>query len=138
MSRILFYAKPGCIGNRRQRRELERAGHQVDEIDLLAYPWSRDRLTPFLRDLTVADWFNRSAPAIKNGVLNPDQLDAEVALGLLLQEPLLIRRPLMQIGEHYLAGFDPQLLQALLGTPLAGQEACPRPVVEDERGDCAK
>lgn len=127
MASIMFYAKPGCRGNRRQRQALERAGHRVEEVDLLRFPWSAATLMPFLRGAAVGDWFNRSAPAIKSGAVRPEQLAAEAALALLLAQPLLIRRPLLRVEGQHLLGFDPERLAALLGTALTGQEACPHP-----------
>ena len=62
----------------------------------------------------MADWFNRSAPAVKSGEVVPERLDAEQALALMLQEPLLIRRPLMELGALRQSGFVPgPVLEAL-------------------------
>ena len=55
MTHLVFFEKPGCGGNARQRATLEAAGHT---------------------------------------------LDADTALTLLIQEPLQIRRPLMQRGDN--------------------------------------
>ena len=64
------------------------------------------RLLSFFDDLPVAQWFNRSAPAVKTGDIVPEQLDAATALALLQDDPLLIRRPLMEVGERAQVGFD--------------------------------
>lgn len=114
MKTILFYEKPGCVNNARQKQLLQEAGYQVDARNLLAEVWTAERLTPFFGGLPVADWFNRSAPQIKGGLVIPELLDAGQAMQLLLMEPLLIRRPLMQIGEQRLIGFETdQVNQAL-------------------------
>ncbi len=47
MTAIVFYEKPGCLTNARQRRLLEAAGHQVVRRDLLAEPWTAGRLRDF-------------------------------------------------------------------------------------------
>lgn len=64
----------------------------------------------------VAQWFNRAAPRVKGGEVVPEALDAESALTLLLQEHLLIRRPLMQRpdGER-LVGFDTSAVERFVG-----------------------
>lgn len=116
MSRIVFYEKPGCAGNARQRAWLEQAGHVVDARDLLQHAWTRDGLLEFLAALPVADWFNLAAPALKSGLLDPAAIDAETALGLLLSEPLLIRRPLMRRPDGAtLVGFDAARVAAWIG-----------------------
>ena len=96
MVQIVFFEKPGCAGNARQRKLLEVAGHTLDRRDLLTAPWTRDALLAFLAPLPVAQWFNRAAPRIKSGDVVPEQLSAESALTQLLAEPLLIRRPLIR------------------------------------------
>jgi len=115
MAVITFFEKPGCINNARQKKVLKNAGHQLIERDLLAEPWSAGRLRPFFKSLRVADWFNRSAPRIKSGEIIPERIDADSALKLMVEDPLLIRRPLMVSGSLYLSGFDPDEVAAMLG-----------------------
>ena len=114
MTRIVFYAKPGCATNARQQRLLRAAGIDLEVRDLLGEPWRAETLAPFLAGRPVADWFNRAAPAVKSGEVDPERLDAEAALALLLASPILIRRPLIRLGAHHLAGFDVTALNALL------------------------
>lgn len=116
MTDIVFYEKPGCGGNARQRALLESAGHTLTRRNLLTAPWTRDTLLPFLAPLPVAQWFNRAAPRVKGGEIVPEALDAEAALALLLAEPLLIRRPLMQRPDGArLVGFELAEVAAFVG-----------------------
>ena len=128
MATLLFYEKPGCGGNARQRALLEDAGHTLQRRNLLTTPWTRDSLLAWLSPLPVADWFNRAAPRIKSGELVPEALDTEAALAALLAEPLLIRRPLMQRDDGArLVGFDLAAVQAFVGlaSPARGSlEGC--------------
>jgi nitrogenase-associated protein len=117
MTHIVFYEKPGCGGNARQRTALVAAGHTLDRRNLLTAHWTPDKLLVFLAPLPVADWFNRAAPQVKSGEVRPETLDTGTALALLLQEPLLIRRPLMQRTDtdsrH--VGFDTAAVDAWVG-----------------------
>ena len=116
MTRIVFYEKPGCGGNAQQRALLETAGHTLERRNLLTSPWSRETLLEFLWPVPVAQWFNRAAPRIKDGEIVPERLDAEAALALLLAEPLLIRRPLMQREDGArLVGFDTAQVERFVG-----------------------
>lgn len=94
---VVFYEKPGCASNARQKRALQAAGCDVRAHDLLREPWTAARLRAFLEPLPVAQWFNPAAPPVKSGQINPAALTAEAALALLLDEPLLIRRPLIEV-----------------------------------------
>jgi nitrogenase-associated protein len=117
MTHLVFFEKPGCGGNARQRAALAAAGHTFEQRNLLTTHWTSESLLAFLAPLPVSDWFNRAAPRVKNGEVQPDLLDADTALALLLGEPLLIRRPLMQrandLSRH--VGFETAAVDAWVG-----------------------
>jgi nitrogenase-associated protein len=115
MANVIFYEKPGCINNTKQKALLQAAGHQVQAHNLLIEAWTVENLRLFLGTLPVADWFNRSAPAVKAGDVIPETLDAETALLMMVQNPLLIRRPLMQVGDRRSIGFDVAIIDAWIG-----------------------
>lgn len=105
MATVIFYEKPGCINNTQQKALLEAAGHTVKARNLLTEHWTVETLRPFFGDLPVAEWFNYSAPRIKSGEVIPRELDEQTALNLMLNDPLLIRRPLIQVGIRQEVGF---------------------------------
>jgi nitrogenase-associated protein len=117
MTHIVFYEKPGCGGNARQRTALLAAGHTLEQRNLLTAHWTAPALLAFLAPLPVPDWFNRAAPRIKSGEVQPEALDADTALALLLKEPLLIRRPLMQRSDNDSrhVGFETAAVEAWVG-----------------------
>jgi nitrogenase-associated protein len=82
--------------------------------DLLSEPWTGPRLGAFLEHLPVSHWFNPAAPRIKSGEIDPAVHDRHSALALLLADPLLIRRPLLDTEFGKTAGFDdPRVLKPL-------------------------
>src|SRR5487761_2154008 len=115
MATVIFFEKPGCSSNIRQKRWLAASGHTVLAKDLLTENWRKDELRPFFGELPVAQWFNPAAPRIKSGEVNPAELDADTALSMMIKEPLLIRRPLMRVGDIYRAGFDAEAINRWLG-----------------------
>jgi nitrogenase-associated protein len=117
MTHIVFFEKPGWGGNARQRAALEAAGQTLERRNLLSAPWTTESLLAFLGPLPVSDWFNRAAPGVKSGEIQPEALDSETALALLLKEPLLIRRPLMQRSDNESrhVGFDTAAVNAWVG-----------------------
>jgi nitrogenase-associated protein len=121
MARLSFWEKPGCGGNARQKALLAAAGHELVVKSLLAEPWTAERLLQFLGPLPVAEWFNLAAPRVKSGEVNPARVTREEALALLLAEPLLIRRPLMELAEPVagqaprMVGFDTERVAAWIG-----------------------
>lgn len=127
---IEFWEKPGCMGNARQKALLATSSCQVVPRSLPDHAWTRQDLSQFLEGLPVADWFNRSARRVKDGEVNPDALDAEAAWSLLLADPILVRRPLLKIGEDRHAGFDLDWIEARIG-PLPSTERVQRVRGED-------
>ncbi|HKB60508.1 MAG TPA: ArsC/Spx/MgsR family protein [Gallionellaceae bacterium] len=128
MAKVIFYEKPGCGNNARQKALLAAAGHEVDARNLLTEPWTETVLLSFFGDRPVAEWFNRAAPRVKSGAITPEAIDAGEALALLRKDPLLIRRPLIESDGRRETGFDQELIHAWLGlTPVdADLEDCPR------------
>lgn len=115
MAHVIFYEKPGCAGNARQKALLRAAHHTREVRDLLRWSWTAESLLAFLEPLPVAEWFNRAAPRIKSAEVVPETLDAGAALALLLAQPLLIRRPLMALGKQRMVGFDAERVHAWVG-----------------------
>lgn len=114
METILFYEKPGCQNNTKQKKILELSGYQVVAINLLDYPWTKEELSQYLGEKPAADCFNMAAPVIKSGMLDPFAYTKGEALEMMVKEPLLIKRPLMKIGDHYIQGFDMVVLRNLI------------------------
>lgn len=122
MTRVVFYEKPGCANNARQKRMLEAAGHDVIARDLLSEAWTEETLRPFFGDRPVAEWFNRAAPKVKYGEIDPESFDSGAAIAAMIAEPILIRRPLMEAEGKRVAGFDQDQVGAWIGLEAAAGE----------------
>ncbi|RKT44250.1 ArsC/Spx/MgsR family protein [Thiocapsa rosea] len=119
MSSVLFYEKPGCLSNAKQKALLTSLGHRLSVRNLLAEPWTVERLRPFFGVLPVREWFNPTAPRIKQGEVLPETLDEPTALALMVEDPLLIRRPLIESEYGMGCGFESGPLLAALGVAIA-------------------
>lgn len=115
MAQVLFYTKPGCVTGGKQFRILEASGHDVEVRSILDHPWTAATLRPFFGSRPVAEWFNPNAPRVKSGEVNPASFTEETAIAAMLEEHLLIRRPLIAVGEKITCGFDTDLLQKWIG-----------------------
>ncbi|HNA31336.1 MAG TPA: ArsC/Spx/MgsR family protein, partial [Thiobacillaceae bacterium] len=64
------------------------------------------------------------------GEVSPEALDEQEALRLMLADPLLIRRPLMEVDGQRRVGFDPEAVERWIGlsSRTGGEdlETCPR------------
>ena len=115
MAKVIFYEKTGCRNNTKQKTLLTAAGHQVEAHNLFEEHWTKERLRWIIGNRPVSEWFNRSAPKVKSGEVEPEKIDADTALKLMLDEPLLIRRPLIQVGYRGEVGFDAKVIDSWIG-----------------------
>jgi nitrogenase-associated protein len=136
---LVFYEKPGCVSNARQRALLAGLGHRLEVRDLLAEPWTPERLRPFFGDRPFAAWFNQTAPRVRSGDLPIDRLTEAEALALMVAEPILVRRPLMELDALRACGFEPGPLLDALGVVLAPDQdlqSCSRIAAPGEGAEC--
>ncbi|MCG8023521.1 MAG: nitrogenase-associated protein [Candidatus Thiodiazotropha endolucinida] len=129
MSQLVFYEKPGCVGNHQQKALLNALGHTLEARDLLSEIWTPQSLRPFFTDKPVAEWFNLSAPQVKSGELRIDDLSEDQVLALMIEEPLLICRPLLQFESIRQSGFVPGPVLDALGVDLDPKQdlhSCPK------------
>lgn len=145
MTRVLFFEKPGCLSNAKQKALLAGLGHELVVRDLLAEPWTAERLHGFFGELPVSGWFNPTAPRIKSRELHPGELNERQALAEMLADPILIRRPLIETDAGRCCGFEGGPVLAALGVALSadedlqscsrspGDQVCPPPESELSR-----
>lgn len=127
MATVVFFQKLGCATNARQIRTLEAAGHAVTPKDLLKASWTAEELRSFFGETPIASWFNRASPRVKSGEINPETCDAAGAVALMLADPLLIRRPLVEAKGTRCAGFDREPVLSLLGQGVSQElDGCSR------------
>jgi nitrogenase-associated protein len=134
MAHVIFYEKPGCAGNAQQKALLRASGHELEVRNLLTEPWSSSSLRPYFGAKPVPEWFNASSPRIKSGEIDPDKVTPQQALVMMIVDPLLIRRPLMRIGDHCEAGFDSAAVDQWIGlkrTDETVSDVCVRSIAND-------
>ena len=122
MAVIHFYGKLNCINNLKQQEILRLAGHELIVHDILAEPWSVEKLKSFFIGRPVPLCFNPAAPAIKRGEVNPEEFTFDQALEAMLADPYLIKRPLMIIGDVHLVGFEEDVVSKVCSE--VSQENC--------------
>ncbi|QGM98265.1 ArsC/Spx/MgsR family protein [Methylocystis parvus] len=115
MANVIFYEKPGCASNAKQKALLLASGHQVDSRNLLTEPWCASSLRPYFGSKPVPEWFNAASPRVKSGEVKPDAVNPQEAIMMMIMDPGLIRRPLMRVGDHCEAGFDPAAVGRWIG-----------------------
>ena len=113
-TQVIFYEKTGCNGNARQKALLHEHGIRFEVRSLLDTAWDKPTLESFFEGLSPKEMLNPFAPQLKEGTFKLEDYTKESLIEKMVQEPILIRRPLLQIGEAKLCGFDIEKLNFLL------------------------
>ncbi|GAB1257747.1 hypothetical protein NBRC116494_22490 [Aurantivibrio plasticivorans] len=135
METIIFYEKPGCITNSKQKSLLRKAGYSLKVENLLTHSWTVEELQSYMQGLSVGEWFNRAAPKVKSGRVNPDIMTADEALAALCDAPILIRRPLISFNGRKIAGFDEYRLRESMSITLT--DSRPRAGTDRDLESCS-
>lgn len=128
MAKIQFYEKPGCVNGEKQKKVLLEAGNELNSTNILEHPWSREELLKFVVGKNPSTMMNYTAPAIKNGEISPEDLTFDEAIDLMVENPILIKRPLVVVDGKYIQGFtDEQLLPYVGGEDQSKKDwKCPK------------
>lgn len=93
---------------------LSQKGVRVEERDFFRDPFTEEEFRALLAGRPVAEFFAWRSPSFRRLGLDREALDDETLISLMVQEPRLIRRPLVQAGDRLVAGADMEALEGLL------------------------
>ncbi|MDD2896629.1 MAG: arsenate reductase family protein [Aliarcobacter sp.] len=111
-----FYEKTGCSGNAKQKELLKSHNISFSVKSLLDTKWTTQTLGEFFKGLEVIDIFNPFAPQIRDNEIDINTLSKDEAIELMIKNPILIKRPLLDINGVKLCGFDIEKINELLNT----------------------
>lgn len=112
-AQLFWYAS--CSQCRDARKALEQKGFNLVTRDFFKKPFTESELRSLLKrsKLKPRDVFSYKSPSVKAMDLEPDLLTDDEMIRLMIQEPRLIRRPLILVNDDLLVGFDKHKLSAL-------------------------
>ena len=109
-----FYEKTGCSGNAKQKELLKSHNISFSVKSLLDTSWSKESLGEFFKGLDTKDIFNPFAPQIRDKEIDISKLSKDEAIELMIKNPILIKRPLLDINGVKVCGFDIEKINELL------------------------
>ena len=92
-----------------------REGVELDERDFFKDPLSEEELRGLLQGANVSDVFSWNSPSFKKLGLDRDSLSDDRLVAMMLEEPRLIKRPLLLIDGNLVQGRDKAGLSRALG-----------------------
>jgi arsenate reductase-like glutaredoxin family protein len=96
------------------RELLSQADVSVTERDFFAEPFTEDGLRTLLGGTPTRDAFAARSPTVKKLGLDLDALSDDELLKLMVEEPRLIRRPIVVIDGQLIPGASEKSLTGLL------------------------
>ena len=94
---------------------LSQKGVAFQERDFFKQPFSPQELRQLLGSRSPAEVFSAKSPSVKALGLEGKALSQEEMLDLMLKEPRLLRRPLVQVGDRLIIGANWRELEEALG-----------------------
>ncbi len=112
--RVRFYQKSSCGACRMAKEELESLGLMLDVRDLIREPLNRNELTDLIGSTDIREFLNPAAVLFKQRKMEASPPTKSEAIRLMMEDPNLIKRPIIIKGKRKLFGFEQQKLKELV------------------------
>lgn len=103
MPKHTFYTKPTCTTCRNAKAFLEGAGAELDVVEIAPQTPTRDFLERHIDEARFLDFVSTRSPVFKTRPLPSSKAEA---IALMLQNPNLIKRPVLVTDARVIFGFD--------------------------------
>jgi arsenate reductase len=103
VAKLTFYTKPSCTTCRNAKSYLEGASVELESIDINLTPPSRAFLEEHVDEERFLDFVSTRSPVFKT---RPFPRSKQEAIDLMLEQPNLIKRPILVKGPQVIFGFD--------------------------------
>ena len=97
------------------KAELSQKGVELDERDFFQDGFTEDELRALIGDRSVSGYFSYNSPSFRKMGLDRDELSDGQLLKMMIQEPRLVRRPLIQAEDELLVGTDKKAMAGVFG-----------------------
>lgn len=113
---ITLYGIKACDTMKKARTWLDEHGVAYEFHDYKALGIDRGRLERWVGEAGWETVLNRAGTTFRK-LPDADKagLDAQKAIGLMLAQPSMIKRPVLDLGDRLLVGFKPDVYQAAFG-----------------------
>ena len=97
------------------KAELSQKGVELDERDFFQDGFTEDELRALIGDRPVSAYFSYNSPSFRKMGLDKGQLSDNQLLKMMVEEPRLVRRPLIQAGDKLVVGTDKKAMTQVFG-----------------------
>jgi regulatory protein spx len=116
MSHVTFFTYPSCTSCRKTKAWLNEHGVHYKERHLMKDPPSVDELMQIIKMTTngTEEILSTRSRTFKQLNVNVEELKISELIELLIEEPRLLKRPIITDGERLIVGYNRQALTSLL------------------------
>jgi Spx/MgsR family transcriptional regulator len=111
--RVRFYQKSNCGHCRRAKAVLEHLGLDLEIRDLIREPLNRNELTDLIGSTDVREFLNPASSLFRQRRMSTSPPTKSEAIRLMMEDPNLIRRPIIVKGKRKVFGFEESVLKDL-------------------------
>lgn len=117
MSTVTFYTYPSCTSCRKTKKWLQTNNINFEEKHLFRQPLTVDEIF-FLLSFTTEgldELLATRSQSYKDLNLNIDDLPLSQVVELIIDNPKLLKRPIISDGKHLVVGYQPEHLKSFNG-----------------------
>ena len=89
-------------------------GAEIEERDYFKEPFTEDELASLAGEIGADQMFAKRSPSLKKMGLAGKEMTDDEMLALMLQEPRLVRRPIIRLRGRFLVGANLKAVEAAL------------------------
>jgi arsenate reductase/regulatory protein spx len=97
------------------KAELSQKGVELDERDFFQDGFTEDELRALIGERPVSGYFSYNSPSFRKMGLDRDQISDDQLLKMMVDEPRLVRRPLIHSGDELVIGTDKKAMARVFG-----------------------
>ena len=113
-TKLDFYCWVRCTTCRKAKDFLLQNKLEINERDFFKNRFTKDDIRDLVKDKPASEMFNFRSPSFKRLGLSKEDLNDNELIDLMLQEPRLIRRPIVRIEDKVYFGADRSALESLV------------------------
>ena len=114
--KITIYEKPTCTKCREMDKLLRERGISFEKVNYYIQPLTRKKLTELIRKMNLKprDLLRKSEPIYKELGLAEDKFSDSELIGLMIEHPDLLQRPIVERGDRAVLGRPTENVNDLL------------------------
>ena len=97
------------------RASLLQDGVELEERDFFADPFTEVEIRDLIGERDPADFFSWNSPSFKKMALKREDLTGDRLIEMMVEEPRLVRRPLVRLADELIVGTDRKAMSRVFG-----------------------